>query len=172
MVLRLLLSEYRGAAHALPAGYRFRGPELTLPDRETERRLLAASFRNWQDPYLRRLRGWREDSAIYLLSETTLVGGVYVCARNEFDDDDRWGQVHYAFLDPSHRGRGLYSAMFEETVRRARRWGLVGVVLNSDRTSLPEIYIRWGAAPWRTIPKARLGWRELWRGLPLLGRRT
>ncbi len=81
------------------------------------------------------------------------MGGVFVCDRNEFDDDPRWGQVHYAFLRHDHRGRGLYSALFRRAVELAASWGLEGLVINSDREILPEVYLRWGAVFWKTIPR-------------------
>ena len=40
-------------------------------------------------------------------------------------------------------------------VEKAKEWGLGGLVLNSDRHLLPEVYLRWGAEPWKRLPKPR-----------------
>ena len=154
VVLRLPLDSYKPSARALEAGFHIAGGEVRSQVRRTERELLRASFRNWSAPYDGKLNGWREDSPIYALYEEKLVGGVYVCDQNEFGES-HWGQVHYAFLDPSLRGRGIYSLLFKEAIRRAQRWGVHGVILNSDRYLLPELYVKWGAIPWKTISKAR-----------------
>lgn len=115
--------------------------------------MLKLNFQNWQAPYKGRLEGWRADSPIYLLHDGHLVAGVYLVAGNEFGDRGPWGQLHYSFTDPNYRGQGLYRILFEVLINRAKAWGLEGIYINTDRNQLPEMYARWGAKYWRTIPK-------------------
>ncbi|HEX6883509.1 MAG TPA: GNAT family N-acetyltransferase [Planctomycetota bacterium] len=160
VVLKLDLSAYRGSGRLPPPGCRLADPERGRSVARAERRLLRRNFRHWKAAFRGRLRGWRPDSRLLVLREERLVAGVYLVAANEFDDDPRWGQLHYAFVDPACKGQGLYSHLFGAAVERARSWGLVGLYLNSDRHLLPEVYQRWGAVPWRTLPKQpeRLSW--------------
>ena len=153
VVLKMLLSDYKRTTRALPQGYRISGPEARNSVREEEAALLADNFEHWSGPYEGTLKGWREDTPIYVVYHDNLVAGVYLCAQNEFDEDERWGQVHYAFMHPEHRGKGLYSVLFARVVEKAREWGLEGLILNSDRHLLPDVYLRWGAKPWKRIPK-------------------
>jgi len=153
VVLKLVLDEFRGRPKPLGPGLTLAGAERRSAVARTEKRLLQSYFRNWKAPHRGRLKGWREDSPIYALRDGRLVGGVFLVGENEFDADPAWGQLHYAFMDPSTKGQGVYSAIFAEAVSRARRWGLTGLYLNSDRHMLPEVYERWGAVPWRTIEK-------------------
>lgn len=119
-----------------------------------EKRLLKSYFRNWKAAFRGHLKGWRSDSPIYVLREGKLIGGIYLVATSEFNDDGQWGHLHYAFMDPSCKGLGIYRTIFTTAVERARSWGLEGLYLNSDRHLLPEVYERWGAVHWRTISKA------------------
>ena len=154
VVLKLRLEEYRPGGRPLPEGFEL--ADWTARERvaREEKRLLKSYFRNWKAPLRGRLRGWRQDSPIYVLREGRLVGGVYLVATSEFNDDGKWGQLHYAFMDPSCKGLGIYRTLFGTAVERARAWGLEGLYLNSDRHLLPEVYERWGAVHWKTISKA------------------
>ena len=155
VVLKLVLTEFRGQERPFPAGYELADPAVRERVRGQERRLLKRYFRNWKAPHRGRLRGWRSASPLLVLRAGRLVAGVYLCAANEFDADPRWGQLHYAFMDPACKGQGLYSVLFRAAVERATSWGLTGLYLNSDRHQLPQVYERWGAVHWRTIPKRK-----------------
>jgi GNAT superfamily N-acetyltransferase len=169
VVVRLALADYRGSDRPFPQGYELADPTTYARTRRAQKRFLKQHFRHWKAPYRGRLNGWRDDSPVHVLHEGRLVGGVYLCDRNEFDDDPGWGQLHYAFMDASCQGQGIYSRMFNEVVKRARSWGLEGLYLNSDRNLLPEVYERWGGVRWKTIrkpkqaPPKRTGLRALLR---------
>lgn len=151
-VSKLELCDFRSSNHILPTEYRL---AQSTRDRMREQFGLQQYFRNWQIASERKMTGWRDDGVVYLEHDTDgLVGGVYLADRNEFDVPD-WGQVHYAWILATHRGKGLYTAMFETVITRARSWGLKGVFLNSDREELPAVYISWGAKPWKQVKKAR-----------------
>lgn len=152
-VLRLILSEYRPSARVLPDGFRIAGSEERPALLAQEKDLLRRTFEDWEIPYRGKLAGWRDESPIYSLCNAMLVGGLYLCAGNEFDDDKNWGQLHYFFVAPEFRGRGLHSVLVKEAVGRAVAWGLEGVYINTDRAGLPEVYVRWGAKVWKQIPK-------------------
>lgn len=157
-VLILRLQEYVGTRRALPEGFAFCPPEQVGRYRAQEKKLLRALFEDWELPYCRRLPGFRADSPVWVVQGTTLVGGVFLHDRNEFDADPQRGQLHYAFMDARYKGLGLYSVMFREVVTRAQRWGLQALYLNSDRYLLPDVYLRWGARPLKVIEKSsRLG---------------
>lgn len=153
VVLKLVLADYRASERPFPGGFELADPSMRARMARREKRLLKKYFRRWKGPYHGRLKGWREDSPIHVLQDGRLVGGVYLCAANEFDSDPDWGQLHYAFMEPSCKGKGVYSRIFRESVERARSWGLEGLYLNSDRHLLPAVYERWGAVYWKTIPK-------------------
>ncbi|MEM3434418.1 MAG: GNAT family N-acetyltransferase, partial [Candidatus Methanomethyliaceae archaeon] len=153
IVLKLVLSDYRGTNRPMPPEAEVAHPNIRPKVRKDEKRLLRLYFRNWKAPYYGRLPGWRDDSPVYILWNGQLACGVYLCDKNEFDNDNGWGQLHYAFVDPRFKGKGLYSLAFKEAVYRAQSWGLKGLYLNSDRHLLPEIYERWGAVFWKKIPK-------------------
>jgi GNAT superfamily N-acetyltransferase len=161
IVLKLVLTEYKGSQRSLPPGFEVADANVRSEIRDEEMRLLKLYFRNWRAPYYRRLKGWKDDSPIFVLKGDRLVGGVYLCDKNEFDDDPKWGQLHYAFMDPEYKGLGIYSVIFRTAVKRAQSWGLEGLYLNSDRYVLPEVYERWGAVHWKKIRKKRRGF--LWR---------
>ncbi len=163
VVLVLDLSEYSGSSRVLPEGFELAGSERHEAMRQQEKKLLQEKFDDWEIPYCARLRGWRDDSPIYVASGDKLVGGVYLCDQNEFDAVPMRGQLHYAFMDAQFQGLGIYSVIFREAVRRADAWGLKELYLNSDRFMLPQVYMRWGAKPWKEIrkpsrwPRAGLG---------------
>ena len=146
IVLKLFLDQYKGTTRSLEAGFQISGVEVRTKIRNQERDFLRANFISWAMPYYGELKGWRENSPIYMLYKGDLVGGVYLCEECEYDES-HWGQLHYAFMAPNFKGRGIYSILFAEAVRRAKQWNLQGLVLNSDRHMLPEVYIRWGAVP-------------------------
>lgn len=153
VILKLNLDDYKSAERSLPPEYTLAGSSIRSSVAGDEKRLLRRYFRNWKAPYQGRLKGWRKDSPIYVVHNSRLVGGVYLVHGNEFNDDESWGQLHYAFMDPSSKGKGIYSFIFSTAVDRARSWGLEGLYLNSDRHMLPDVYMRWGAVYWKTATK-------------------
>jgi GNAT superfamily N-acetyltransferase len=153
-ILKLDLADYPGTTRQLADGYRIAGPEVRPAVRARERSLIRSHFLSWASPYFGELRGWRDDSPLYLLHKDVLIGGIYVCALNQYGEEGV-GQLHYAYMDPAYRGKGLYSSLFALAVARARAWGLRGLYLNSDRFMLPDVYLRWGAKPYRVHHKAR-----------------
>ncbi len=153
IVLRLLLADYRGTRRPLLPGQEVIHSSSAAKIRNEEARLLKSCFANWNAPYSGQLPGWRRDSGLYMLWDGKLVGGLYLCDRNEFNYGERWGQLHYFFVDPSYRRRGIHSVLFDEAVRLAKSWGVEGVMINTDRQGLPEVYKRWGAEMWKSIPK-------------------
>ena len=152
VVLKLALADYRPGGAGLPSGFRLAGGEARRALRAQEKNVLRRLFRRWRVPYHGLLPGWRHDSPLYALEGGRLAGGLFLCDDNEFGIP-RWGQIHYVYTDPAYQGRGVYRAAFAQAVARARAWGLEGLVLNSDRHLLPEVYVRWGATPYRTIAK-------------------
>jgi len=155
IVLKLHLLHYKGTHKKLDKGFQIAGYEIRPKVRKREEQLLKLYFKNWEAPYLGKLFGWREDSPLYVLYNNNLIAGVYLCEKNEFNEGNRWGQLHYAFIDPSFKGRGIYSVLFKDAVDLAKSWKLNGLILNSDRYILPDVYIKWGAIPWKKIPKHR-----------------
>jgi len=153
IVLKLNLADYKPTSRALGEEYRIYGAEVRPRIRKDERRLLARYFENWSGPYKGTLKGWHRDSPMYVLHGDRLVAGVYLCSQNEFDEGERWGQLHYAFIHPAHKGKGIYSVLFREAVGKAKSWNLQGLILNSDRHLLPDVYLRWGAVHWKKFPK-------------------
>ena len=153
VVLTLDLGDFNDSNRTLSGGYEFVDAEGDRTRfRQTEKALLHRYFKAWYKPYLGRLPGFRPDSAVFVTRDDRLVAGVYLCDSNEFRWKG-WGQLHYAFIDPEHRGKGIYSAVFRSAVERAKVWGLDGLVLNSDRYMLPDVYLRWGAKPFITVRK-------------------
>lgn len=153
VVLKLSLVDYHPTKHELDDGYVICGGEIRKKIRRPERKFLMQCFENWTGPYNGKLKGWQNDSPTYVLHKGRLVAGVYLCSENEFDEGERWGQLHYAFMDPTYKGKGIYSVLFQRAVDKARSWNLEGLILNSDRYLLPDVYVRWGAVPWKTISK-------------------
>ncbi len=156
IVLTLQLEAYKKSSRELPVGYTLlpEGSDVT-PFREREQRLLRHYFVAWRKPVKGTLAGFNRNSPIFVVHGSQLIAGVYLCNKNEFGWNG-WGQLHYAFIDPAHGGKGIYSVIFREAVERAQRWKLIGLVLNSDRHLLPDIYERWGAIRYRVIRKSRL----------------
>lgn len=150
-ILTLRLEDYKTSKRQLPAGFKLSGRLDQL--RTQEKRLLQELFEDWRVPFSNRLPGFREDSPIFVVQGEQLVGGAFVCDKNEFDADPSRGQLHYAFIDPTFQGMGIYSVIFREAVNRALGWGLQELYLNSDRYMLPEVYLRWGARSWRVVRK-------------------
>lgn len=152
-IIKLKLSHFQPAARTLPDGVTLAPVKEHDRFRPREKRLLRSNFRHWKLPYQGRLPGWRSDSPILAVSGRELIGGLYACDKDEFDDPGKWGQLHYFFVDPAHRGRGIHSCLIQEAVRRAASWGLDGVYINTDRVHLPDVYVRWGGEVIRRIPK-------------------
>ncbi len=153
-VLLLDLDEYQAPARRLPDGFEFLDTARHGLIRDQEKRLLRQVFKDWEIPYGGKLRGWRADSPVFVMKSDQLVGGVYLCDRNEFDDEPARGQLHYFFVHPSFRTYGIHNANVREAIRRARAWGLQEVYINTDRAGLPEVYMRWGAKPLKRIAKS------------------
>lgn len=153
IVLKLRLSDYNPTKRVLGDEFTICGPEVRASIRRQERKLLESVFEHWSGPYEGSLKGWREDSPIYVLHKGKLVAGVYLCDENEFDEGEKWGQLHYAFMHSGYRGKGVYSVLFQKAVEKAVEWNLEGLILNSDRHMLHEVYLRWGAIHWKTILK-------------------
>jgi GNAT superfamily N-acetyltransferase len=171
-IIRLELSDYRPPTRELPKGFTLAGCETRSFIRAQEKQVLQRTFEDWDIPYFAKLRGWREDSPMYVMCDGMLVGGLYLCAANEFDDDKQWGQLHYFFVRPEFRGKGLHSVLVKQAILRAKAWGLEGVYINTDRRGLPEVYVRWGARLWKQVPKStRLPYNRFWNGLRTFRRR-
>lgn len=160
-VLILKLSDYMDSQRPLPDGFQLARPDQYQALRRQEKHALQQIFDDWDIPYCHKMPGWRSDSSIFLISGDQLVGGLYLCGQNEFHESPQFGQLHYAFLLPKFQGLGLYRSLFREAVNRATVWGLTHVYLNSDRYLLPEVYVRWGAQPYKKIskpaPRLRVG---------------
>ena len=153
VVFTLELIDYRPSKRQIPDAYEILpSTSSRTPYRHKEKELLKRYFRAWRRPFFGKLSGFREDSPVLLCHGDDLVCGVYLCDENQYQRP-RWGQLHYAFIEPAHQGKGLYSGLFREVVRRADSWGLSGLILNSDRHLLPEVYERWGAIPYERIHK-------------------
>ncbi len=161
VVLKLPISRYKGTDRNLGSDFRIVGSEAREQIRKDEERLLRLYFRHWQAPYSGNLKGWRNDSPIYVLHRGILVSGMYLCDQSEFDEAENWGQLHYFFTEPAFKKRGLHSILVKHAIDRAKSWNLRGVIINTDRRSLPEVYVRWGAIPWKEIQKVKLPARIL-----------
>jgi len=154
IVLKMPVDRYTGTDRVLKDSLVFAGDEMREKIRKEEKRLLKLNFKVWKVPYYRRLPGWRTDTPIYVLHNNRLVGGVYICDRNQFEEPE-WGQLHYCYIAPAYKGKGIYSVMFKEAILKIVSWGLDGLVLNTDRFLHQELYEKWGAAVWKTIDKRR-----------------
>ena len=152
-VLVLRLDEYIETQRDLPPGFDFLPLEKRSSIRAQEHALLKQLFDDWQIPYNGKLRGLRDDSAVFVMYGDELAGGVYVCDQNEFDDDPMHGQLHYVFTNPKYRGYGIYSMMVHESIQRMWNWGLREMFFNTDRYLLPNLHLRWGFKIWKEIPK-------------------
>lgn len=182
-VLILNLGDFVPSTRELPEGFRFLEQSKVQSFGEQEKAMLQQAFDDWRVPYSRKLRGWRPDSPHFILYKDSLAGGLYLCAGNEFSDAERWGQLHYFFVAPKFRGRGLHSLLVADAMCHAKKWGLEGVYINTDRYGLPEVYERWGAKSLKVIPKGsrlpRTAWADVlrtahsrWRALRRRARRV
>jgi len=152
-VLILELDNFKPSNRTLPERFAIVGGEYRSSIRQQEKKILQMLFDDWYIPYNDNFTGWRHDSPLYALDGKKLVGGVYLCDRNVFNDQVDAGQLNYAFMHPDYKGMGIYSVLFREAMQKARTWNLKSIYLNSDRFMLPDVYIRWGAQVWKTIPK-------------------
>ncbi len=153
VVLKLPLNRYKGKSRNLEIDYQIVGSEVRERIKKDEKRLLKLYFRQWLAPYSGNLKGWRSDSPIYVLYQQRLVSGIYLCSQNEFNDDTSWGQLHYFFTEPAFKKKGLHSILVKQAIDRAKSWNLQGVIINTDRHLLTDVYMRWGAIPWKKIQK-------------------
>jgi len=144
VVLKLSFDQYPGTSRVLGEEYEIAGHEVKSKVYSEEKSLLRSNFITWAKPYFGDLKGWEENSSIYMVYQNKLVGGVYLCSASEYADEE-WGELQYAYVDPEHKGRGIYSILFNEAVKRARQWGLTGFILKTDRDMPIQLYIRWGA---------------------------
>jgi len=152
-ILTLNLKDYRGTPRTLPKAYSIvlAGKERAIY-RAKEKALLRKYFVAWKKAFHGTLPGFRNDSAIFVTFNNELISGYYLCDQNELGKES-WGQLHYSFVDPDHGGKGIHSVIFNEAVKRAKEWRLKGLVINTDRLMLPEVYMRWGAVPYKKIKK-------------------
>lgn len=144
VVLKLSFDQYSGTSRDLGEEYEIAGHEVKSKVYSKEKSLLRSNFITWAKPYFGDLKGWEENSPIYMLCRSKLVGGVYLCSASEYADEE-WGELQYAYVDPEYKGRGIYSVLFNEAVERARQWGLTGFILKTDRNNAIQLYIKWGA---------------------------
>ena len=87
VVLKLALGDYTGSWRELAPGFDLLEPGFEGNFAADEQRLLKLYFHNWRAPYERRLYGYRDNSPIRVTRDHRLVAGIYLCDRNEFDDD-------------------------------------------------------------------------------------
>lgn len=153
VVLKLPLDKYKSTTRTLEVGFQIAGSKVRERIWKDEKKLLKLYFCNWKAPYYGNLKGWRDESPIYVLYQGRLVSGLYLCDQNEFDEGESWGQLHYFFTDPAFKEMGLHSILVREAIDRAKSWNLQGVIINTDRYLLPEVYIKWGAIPWKEVKK-------------------
>jgi len=153
VLLKLPLDSFKGQIRSLESGFQIAGVEIRESVRRDEKRLLKFNFSNWAAPYSCNLKGWKKDSPLYVLHQGCLVSGLYLCNQNEFEEGKDWGQLHYFFTAPSFKRRGIHSIIFREAILKAKFWNLQGVIINTDRYLLPEVYMKWGATLWKKIGK-------------------
>jgi GNAT superfamily N-acetyltransferase len=133
----------------LPDGYSF-VPEHEL-DRDAERALLQSEFPDWETPFHRRMPGYIPgDGVVAVAYGGELVGIMYFCVSDKPGFEGAV-QGHFAVVRPDHRGRGLFSAMVSETVKRIEERGHLWTgeevktgVLLADRRGHRAMYERWG----------------------------
>ena len=154
VVLKLPLSLNKGPSYTLETGYQIAGAEVREKIRNDEKRLLSLYFENWRLPFYGKLNGWRDDSPLYILHKGFLVSGIYLCDKNEFNEGINWGQLHYFYTEPAYKKKGLHSMLLEHAKERAKSWNLQGLLINTDRYLLAEVYLRRGAFIWKEIKKA------------------
>lgn len=152
IILKLPINEYKNKKYSLEDGFEIVGFEARYQIRTEEKKLLQLYFRNWKIPYYNQLKGWRKESPLYIMYNGKLVSGLYVCSQNEFNEEG-WGQLHYFFTDPKYKGKKLHSILVKEAIKKSKLWGLQGLIINTDRNLLPEVYIKWGASEWKKNEK-------------------
>lgn len=155
VVLKLPLNQYIGTTHNLGSDFQIAGAEVRERIRNDEKRFLSLYFKNWFMPYNCKLKGWRDNSPLYILHNGILISGIYLCDKNEFNEGQNWGQLHYFYTDPTYKKKGLHRKLIEHAIVRAKSWNLQGLIINTDRYLLPEVYMRWGAVPWKEVKKSR-----------------
>jgi hypothetical protein len=123
----------------LPEGYYFiRAKDI---DRDQERALLQTEFPHWEVPFNRQMPG-SYDTGIYCVGyEGKIVALSYGCTENELGIPG-YAQIHYAVVDPEHRGKKLLAAMVTEMFRRGPEFK--GGVFYVDRSGHQQMYERWG----------------------------
>lgn len=151
-VMKMPVNGYAGTEWAWPEDICVAGAEVRKQICKQEKKNLKRNFKAWKSPFYGRLPGWRQDTPMYVVRGDCLAGGAYVCDENEFGEPG-WGQMHYNYIVPDYRGRGLFSLLFKEVMAKAVAWDLDGIMINTDRFLHPDIYQRWGAVVWKTIAK-------------------
>jgi GNAT superfamily N-acetyltransferase len=153
VVLKLPLNLNNGSSYTLEPDFQIAGAEVRKKIRNDEKRLLSLYFDNWHMPFYGKLNGWRNNSPLYILHKGILVSGVYLCDDNEFDEGTNLGQLHYFYTEPAYKKRGLHSILVEHAINTAKSWNLRGLLINTDRYLLTEVYLRRGAVIWKEIQK-------------------
>jgi GNAT superfamily N-acetyltransferase len=153
VVLKLPLNLNNSPTHKLESDYQITGAEVREKIRNDEKRLLSLYFDNWQLPFHGKLNGWRDDSPLYILHNGVLASGIYLCDNNEFDEGINWGQLHYFYTAPAYKKKGLHSILVEHAIKKAKSWNLQGVLINTDRYLITELYLRREAVIWKEIKK-------------------
>jgi hypothetical protein len=153
VVLKLTLKESRVPKYEVDSNFKLYGVKARSNLRKDEQVLLKRYFRNWKAPYYNQLSGWEKESPLYIVYNEKLVSGLYVCSENEFNEKG-WGQLHYFFTHPEFKGKKLHSILVREAIKKAELWELEGVIINTDRHQLPDIYLKWGATYWKEIEKS------------------
>ena len=133
----------------LPEGWRF----VHRIPREEERALLETAFTGVDRPLGRGMPGYRDDSLLALVSDEKTIALGYLCERNEYGIEGRVGEGHYVVVHPDYRGQGAYQYLYAGLSVLARKWGLEGVAISTDRRGLADVYVRWGAEVVRSGPK-------------------
>lgn len=154
VVLKLPLNLHNYPSHILESDFQIAGAEVREKIRNDEKRLLSLYFDNWRLPFHGKLNGWRDDSPLYILYKDILVSGIYLCDNNEFNEGVNWGQLHYFFTEPAYKRKGLHSILVKHAINTAQSWNLQGLLINTDRNLLAEVYLRRGAFIWKEIKKA------------------
>jgi GNAT superfamily N-acetyltransferase len=154
LVLKLPLNLHNGPSYTIESDFQIAGAEVREKIRNDEKRLLSLYFENWRLPFYGKLNGWRVDSPLYILHKDILVSGIYLCDNNEFNEGINWGQLHYFYTEPAYKKRGLHSILVELAIKKAKSWNLQGLLVNTDRYLLAEVYMRRGAVIWKEIKKA------------------
>lgn len=151
-LLRLKLADYTHAHVTISPRAQITSTLADAAMRDDERRLLRLHFPNWQRPATKNLPGWRENSAVYMLWDGRLVGGMYLCAGNEVSEQPAgWGQLHYFFADPDFKAIQSFMHLIDESVRRARVWELEGIYVKTNRPKVARFFKYLNAVPCQII---------------------